>query len=373
VSVVSPEASAESRGAKPGRGGIRRLTEIRPAWLGVLLLGLATLYFTTSGSAYHIYTYDTFLFACMGAISLQILQGTTGLVSLGNPAFLITGAFGTVFARNHGVPFPLDVVAGVVLSGLAGLLVGVPAIRLRALFLALSTLAAFFLSVFVAERYLQSFPVEAQTGFIVPILFSKHGILGSDQRWAWLLFIAVALVILGASRIMAERSGRALRMIRDHEHLAPAIGISVTRYKLILFTVTSMVIGLQGGLTAYFTGVVSTDNFTITIAFEYIAMIVIGGLDSIAGAVIGAALVIGLPVWIPSLVSPLVGSSKAADYGPNLALIVYGLLVVVCVTSSPEGVVGFLRVVRRRIEAMGWTRASKSQEGSADDSLGRAA
>jgi branched-chain amino acid transport system permease protein len=327
---------------------VRAVRAVRPAWWGVLFLGLVTLFFTTAQSAYHVYVYDLFLFACMGAISLQVLQGTAGLVSLGNPAFMLIGAFGAVLMMKQGAPFPLDVVAAALMAGVAGLFAGIPALRLRALFLALSTLATYFLAVFVAEQYLARFPIESQTGFIVRILYSEKGLLGQNQRWAWLLFGIVAIVILAASRVMDERSGRALRMMRDHEHLAPTIGISTPSYKLVMFTLTSIVIGLQGALMAHFIGVVSTANFTIALAFQYIAMIVIGGLDSIAGAMIGAAIVTGLPVWLPPIITPLVGSTRASTYGPNAALIVYGVLVIVCVTASPDGVVGFLRTLRRR-------------------------
>ena len=347
------ETPVENGSATEVRSGlpaiVQRLGRIRAAWLGVVSLGLLTLYFTTVASSYHIYVYDTFLFACMGAIALQLLQGTAGLISLGNPAFLLIGAFGSVFALKHGIQFPFDVGAGVGIAGVAGLIAGLPALRLRALFLALSTLATFFLAVFVAKQYLARFPGEAETGFFIPTLFRASGVRGQDQRWAWLLFVAVAVIILCASRIMNERSGRAMRMLRQHEFLAPTLGISVPRYKLVLFTITSMVIGLQGGLTAHFVGVVNTSNFTISLAFQYIAMIVIGGLDSIGGAVIGAAIVIGLPVLLPQLLAPIVGTGHASIYAPNVALIAYGVLVAISVTASPDGVVGFLRSVTSRV------------------------
>jgi branched-chain amino acid transport system permease protein len=322
---------------------------VREVWLVVALLGAATLVFTNFGSAYTVYSFVTFMLACMGAISLQVLQGTAGLISVGNSAFLLVGAFGTVLAGNQGIGFPLNIVVGVAISGVGGLLVGIPAIRLRALFLALSTIAAFFIALFLGQEYQQHFRIAAESGFVLHIIFSKHGLLGEDQHWAWMMFVIVSLIVIGATLITSERSGRALRMIRDHELLAPTLGVSVTRYKLVLFAITSMVIGLQGALTAYFVGIVSSDHYTIGMAFQYVAMIIIGGLDSIMGAVLGAAIVIGLPVALPAIITPILGANRATTYAPNVATMVYGVLVVFCVAFSPNGLVGIFNTLKQRL------------------------
>jgi branched-chain amino acid transport system permease protein len=159
-------------------------------------------------------------------------------------------------------------------------------------------------------------------------------------------------VILGGSRLVQERSGRAFRMIREHELIAPTLGISVQNYKLILFTLSSMVFGLAGALQAHFTGAIATENFPLLLAFQYVVMIVIGGLDSIAGAVIGAAIVVALPAWVPKVVAIFLGKSDANTYGPNIALIIYGVLVIFFVTSSPNGIIGLVRRVRRGVAGL---------------------
>jgi branched-chain amino acid transport system permease protein len=330
---------------RSGEWGIFRI--IRPAWWGVALIGIATLFFTSTLGALNVYVYDEILLACMGAIALQILLGTAGLVSIGNAAFLLVGAFAAVFALRSGIAFPFDLIFATLISGVAGLIAGLPALRIRSLFLALSTLAVYYLAVFFGNLYQVHVPTASAAGFQIPTLFASEGLAGSGRDWAWLLFGCLAVIILGASRLMRERSGRAFRMIRDHEFIAPTLGIPVFRYKLTAFVITSMVIGFEGALMAHFSGIISTDSFTVTLAFQYIAMIVIGGLDSIVGAVIGAVIVIGLPTWVPILIGPLVGSSNATIDGPNIALIIYGLLVIIFVTSSPDGTVGLLRTIRR--------------------------
>ncbi len=341
----------------------RSLGQIRPAWWGVAGLALATLFFATTQSTFSVFTYDTVLLACMGAIALQVLQGTAGLVSVGTSGFLLLGAFGSVFMLRSGVQFPFDVIVASVMCGVAGFLTGLPALRLRSLFLALATLALYFIAVSLGQLYESHVPSAQYAGFFVPTLFGSQGLANQGRYWAWLLWAVVSVVILGASRIMTERSGRALRMIREHEVLAPTLGIPVVRYKLLLFTISSMVIGLEGGLTAHFTGNVFTDNFTLALAFQYVAMIVIGGLDSIAGAVIGAAVVIALPTWIPPVVSVFVGQSLATTIGPDIAVIIYGILVIIFVTASPGGIVGLLKdllqYVKRRRGSAGTPRTAE--------------
>jgi branched-chain amino acid transport system permease protein len=316
---------------------------LRHRWTGVAVLIVITLIITTSQSSYTTYIYDSVLLACMGAIALQVLQGTAGLPSVGTAGFLLLGAFGSVFALRAGVPFPLDLVFATAVSGVAGLIVGLPALRLRALFLGLATLAAYYLAVSIGTAYENHVPSAQDSGFFIPTLFASQGLTDANRYWAYLLCAAVCLIGLGASRLMKERSGRALRMIREHEHIAPTLGIRVGSYKLLTFCLSSMVIGLEGGLLAHLTGSVEVGNFTLLLGFQYVAMIIIGGLDSIVGAVIGATVVIALPAIIPGIVGAIAGQSRSSQYGPSVALIVYGVLLIVFVSSSPDGIVGLLR------------------------------
>jgi branched-chain amino acid transport system permease protein len=136
-------------------------------------------------------------------------------------------------------------------------------------------------------------------------------------------------------------------LIRDQETIAATVGIPVTTYKLAAFTFSSAVIGVEGSLLAHFTGAVSTETYTFVIAVQYLAMIFIGGLDSIAGAVIGAAIVTALPAVIPNIVSAIVGSQEAAIHGPHVALIAYGLLIIIFITRAPRGIAGWLQTTWR--------------------------
>jgi branched-chain amino acid transport system permease protein len=320
------------------------IRRVRPVWLGIAALGVITLVFAQTQSTFSVYAYNTFLLACLGAIALNLLTGTTGQVSIGNAAFLAVGGFGSVWLLGIGVPFPADVILAAAGAGVIGLVVGTPALRLHGLELALATLAAQFITLFFANEY--QLHSAGAAGFSVVPLFSSQGLVASGRDWALLLFVIVAPTILLVSRLMRERSGRALRMIRDHDIAASTLGISTIRYKLMIFALSSTIIGLEGGLLAHFTGSVTVDNYSLEVAIQYVAMILIGGLDSITGSVIGAAIVTALPVVIPNVISAVVGGNQAATNGANISEIVYGALIIGFIVSSAGGIVGALKTAR---------------------------
>lgn len=323
-------------------------SRIRPAWWGILTIGLLTLLIASTASSYQLFLFNSVLLASMGAIALTILQGTAGLISVGNAGFMLVGAFGAVFMQRQGLPFPANIVGAVLLAGVAGLIVGMPALRLRGLYLVLSTLAAHFIAVFVGNLYQSSVPEAAFSGFSVPILFGSFG-ERSGALWAIILFISLSVIILGASRVNRERYGRALKMIRDHEHVAPTLGISVPRYKLQVFVLSSMVIGFQGALLAHLNGNVQVETFPLHLGFQYILIVVIGGLGSIPGAVIGTSVVVALPVLVPEIIKRMGLGADSPLLGANISLVAYGIIVIYFVTASPDGIIGLLRSARTRL------------------------
>jgi branched-chain amino acid transport system permease protein len=306
---------------------------------------LVVAYFTAAGSSYSIYIVDTILLSAIGAMALDLLMGTGGQVSIGNAAFLAGGSFATVWASRAGVPFPFDVIIAGTACAVGGLVVGLPALRIRGMYLALATLAAFYLADFIGQEY-QADTVGA-TGFILKPLFT--GTIGQQSaRWAWLLFGVVSGTMILTSWLRSGRSGRAWRMIRDHEVAASAMGIPVARYKLMLFVITSAIIGIQGGLTAHFTGSVTYDSFTLTVSISVIAMILIGGLDSQAGPLIGAVIVTIMPVYLPDIIGLFVSSSNASQDASNYSEVVYGLLIMIFMIKAPAGLAGLFRAGGRR-------------------------
>jgi branched-chain amino acid transport system permease protein len=138
-------------------------------------------------------------------------------------------------------------------------------------------------------------------------------------------------------------------MIRDHENAASIMGIPVSRYKLSLFVITSAIIGIQGGLTAHFAESVTYDSFTLSLSISVIAMILIGGLDSQAGPLIGAVVITTMPIFVPDIINTFASSSNASQDASSYAEVVYGALIVIFMIKAPKGLVGLIQAIGRKV------------------------
>lgn len=346
--MTTPRSDVTEDAAPARRGGllslgVRVLRTVPPtAWL-LVLIGLAGVDATFfDRSSLYVFVFNNALLACIGAVALNVLMGTTGQVSVGNAAFLAVGAFSSVIANRAGFGFVFELLFAMLVGAVVGFVVGLPASRIRGLYFALATLAAQFIVLFLAQQYQHRV---SRDGFTMPVFYQDLGYEPGLHAWTWTLFGVVILVCLLCAALMYGKSGRALRLIRDHEGAAPAMGIPVSRYRLSIFVVTSMLIAVQGSLTAHMIGSVTTDQFTFAMAVSYIVMILIGGLDSIPGALFGAFFVTFLPQYLPAAVAGMTGLDTIRENGPQLALIVYGVLVMIFITSAPRGVAGWARRV----------------------------
>lgn len=340
-------------------------SSFREALLSIVVLGALTTYLVMTESKY-LFTFNQFLLVVIGALALNMLMGTAGLVSLGNPAFMLVGSYAVVIARNNHMPLPVALLLAGVAAAVAGIIIGLPAIRLRGLELSLATLAGLFILAQLASNY-EKGQGGGTIGFLFSPLYSSHGLKGGQHYWAWTLLGVDAVAIFIAARLMTGRSGRAWRMLRDQESVAAACGIPVIRYKLMAFAVSSAIIGVQGGLLAYFSGSVTFEYFTFKLAVAYLAMVMIGGLDSVAGAVIGAGVVTWLPVLVPKLVSSAAGS-QGASRSAALSTIIYGVLVVVFIMSSSSGMAGLGRSIGSRLRRRFGSVATAAAVAAADAS-----
>lgn len=319
-----------------------------------------------------IYQYNTFLIYGIVALALNLLMGTAGQVSLGTAGFLAAGAFTAVFFYRAGVWFPFDVILAAIVGAVIGLIVGVPSLRLRGIYLALGTLAAYETIIWAANDYQTA--KTGPAGFIILPLFTSAGLVRQQEYWAVVLFALLAVAMIIFARISMSRAGRAWRMIRDHEAAAPALGIRATRYKLQAFIISSAVTSACGALLLHFTGSATVDSFTLDLTVAFIAMIFVGGIDSVIGAVIGAGIITALQQLVPRLLASV--TSNGSTVGGNLAVIIYGALVVILVTRSPGGVAGWLRelgaLIAQRCTGLGiWRRWSDATMTRSLQSRGR--
>lgn len=280
------------------------------------------------------------LIAVIGAVGLNILVGFTGQISLGQGGFLAVGAFtSAILYDRFGVPAPFSIAAAVLFTAVIGAFFGLPALRLKGLYLAIATLAAQTIILFTVRRW--EWLTEG-AGYLDVRAFSLFGweIGGPlfEVQWYAVLLVAATLAVLAARNLFRTNLGRSFMAVRDQDIAAAAMGIDVVRTKVLAFAVSSGFVGLAGALGAHYTGTVTWERFTLEVSILYLAMIIVGGLGSIAGSVYGAAFMILLPVLLNELGHALRGTAPAlAAHLPALQLGVFGLVIILFLIFEPRG------------------------------------
>jgi branched-chain amino acid transport system permease protein len=277
---------------------------------------------------------DLALLAALGALGLNLVLGIAGQVSIANAAFLAVGGYvAATFGGIYEWPvIPTILIAGVV-GAVIGAAVGLPSLRLRGIYLVVATLALHYIVLYVVQRY-QTERV-GPGGFSLPIadFFGKEMIDYHD--WYYVLVVFVGLAVIAIKNLMRTSFGRAWLAIRSAEPAAEIIGVNVARYKILAFVLSAFICSVEGALFAYFNGAVSYETFTLAVAVQYAAMVVIGGMGSIIGSILGAALLTSLPFLMDNILSGRAGAQSA-----NIQLMIYGLAMVGFILFAPEGIAG---------------------------------
>ncbi|MDF2442526.1 MAG: branched-chain amino acid transport system permease protein, partial [Subtercola sp.] len=195
------------------------------------------------------------------------------------------------------------------------------------------------------------------TGFLMPSADIFGWTITKASTWYWILLVVIIAVSLGSWNLLRSKTGRAFRAIKDRDIAAAILGVNVTRTKLLAFIITSMLIGFQGALYAYYVGVVTYETYTLDLTVQYVAMIVIGGLASIGGSILGAVFVIMLPFVVQALVPLLPTWFPFYDIisGNIFAVqsILYGIVIVVFMLRLPKGLAyAFRRLGRLIVKAL---------------------
>jgi branched-chain amino acid transport system permease protein len=321
----------------------------------IILLLAALVYFGLDGDPAYVYEADSALLAAIGAIGLNVLVGYAGQISVGTPAFLGIGAYGVVITQGH-VPFPIPLLVGAAAAALVGLVVGLPSLRLRGMYLVFSTLALQYIAAYLFNEY--DTDTNALAGHTIKPAVIFGAALTQDRAWFVVLCLIVLILGLFVWNISRGRPGRAWAAMRTSENAASVMGVNVVWSKLSAFMLSSFIIGLAGGLGAYFLTNVSATSYTIDLAISYIAMVLIGGMRSVPGAVIGAAIVTMLPFLIQNNTAFISGTALSNFFSQNLSSIntaIYGLGVLVFLYARPGGIASFLHLPRRAGEAVAQT------------------
>ncbi len=327
-----------------------------------LALGIAFLLaFPLTANAYWLNIGTLTLVTVVGSISLMILTGFTGQISLGHAAFLALGAYtAAILGSRWGLPFWLLLPAGGLVAAAVGLMVGPFALRLEGLYLAIVTLGLLFL----VNHVLLSFPevTRGVSGISVPmhawfadagadVSFRKPLVVGRytlafEQKIFLLYAVVVAVVVWLANNLRRSNAGRAMMAVRDHDMAASVMGVNVSATKIIAFGVSSFFAGVAGAMYAFQQQYITVDPpFNLTMSVQYIAMIVLGGVGTLTGAVIGA-----LAFTVLSPIAEMVGHQ--IPWVQNLtsaqqSTLLFSLLVIGFLLYEPMGLYGiWLRVKR---------------------------
>lgn len=297
-------------------------------WTALCVLLVLVFPFLVGQSSYYMGLAATVAMYAIASIALNLLTGYGGQVSVGHSGFLLIGAYSAaILSATCNVPFWLALPAAGIITALVGLVIGLPAVRLRGHFLAVATLG-FGLSMPAVALNWKSL-THGYSGMAVmrPDPFS------SDLAFYYVIAVITFFIIWLAVNIARSRMGRAFVAVRDSEVAAAANGINVAFYKAIMFVVSAFFTGIAGGLYAYWVGFVSPNDYTIVTSFLLLAMIVIGGLASIWGAILGA---LALTV-IPHFTDDYVGVTD----------LVIGIAVMAVILLRPAGLASLMTLFKK--------------------------
>ena len=274
--------------------------------------------------------------AAIGAIGLNILVGYTGQISLGQGGFLAVGAYsaGVVATKSDLSPL-VGMLVAVLVTAVVGAFFGLPALRLKGLYLAIATLASQQIIVWLIVHW------DFLTGGVDAIVLEPATVFGwtptGDFDWYWVIVGFAALATITATNLFRTGVGRAFVAIRDHDIAAEVIGVDPARYKVLAFAVSSAFVGLAGALTAYWTQILTWERFTLDVSILYLAMIIVGGLGSVAGSIYGAAFMIAIPAYLDQLSLRVSAESILATDLPAIKLLIFGLTIVLFLVFEPRG------------------------------------
>ena len=326
--------------------------------IGFVLLGVVLVIYPFVVTNRWVDAANLAIIAAVGAIALNILLGVAGQLSLGSAAFMGLGSFtaATLATQALHLPFLLSLVAGAVVGGLAAVILGVIALRIRGFYLVLATIALFYIFYFCAQKFQEA--TVGITGFLMPPADIFGWQIAKTSTWYWILLIVLVAVSLGSWNLLRSKTGRAFRAIKDRDIAAAILGVNVTRTKMLAFIITSMLIGFQGALYAYYVGVVTYETYTLDLTVQYVAMIVIGGLASIGGSILGAAFVIMLPFAVQAIVPLLPSWFPFYDVISSnifaVQSILYGIVIVLFMLRLPKGLAyAFRRLGRFIVRKLG--------------------
>ena len=315
-------------------------------WFIVLIAFLALFPFLFKN--YYVYVANYMAINVIVAIGLNILVGYTGQISLGHSGFFAIGAYGTlVLMSKVGLPFVIALPAAALATALFGFLIGLPALRLEGPYLSIATLG-FGLTITRVIGRIEFFG--GRQGLHAPELTIGPWHLNTDRDFYYLLITLTVILTVAARNLIKTKVGRAFIAIRDADIAAETMGVNLMYYKTLAFAVSAFYTGLAGGLYAFVLRFIEPELFGLLMSILFLAMVVVGGLGSIFGAIAGACLLSYMDLELRNILSiPYVGvwlEALSKSYFSitgvsNIQFILYGLIMVLIMLFEPLGLYGF--------------------------------
>jgi branched-chain amino acid transport system permease protein len=315
-----------------------------PVWrivlLGIGLVILAAIPFMMK--SFFVFQITLAIIYAIAILGLNLLTGFNGQFSLGHSAFYAIGAYtAAIMMENLGISYVWTIPVAAIVCFVFGFLFGLPALRLEGIYLALATFA---LAIAIPQA-LKSTVVEHWTGGVQGIVIIKpdapFGLPLNSDQWLYIFTAAVAIVMyVCATNLVKSRTGRALIAIRDHPVAASAMGINVSLYKSLTFGVSALYTGVAGALGAIAISFVAPDSFTFVLAVALFVGLVIGGVASIPGTIIGGFFVL----FVPNI---------AEHFSKGLAGAVYGIILLLIIFVMPMGAAGLGRLITGKLMKQG--------------------
>lgn len=281
----------------------------------------------------------------VATMGLNVTTGSTGQISLAHAAFLGVGCYTVAWLAKQGVPFYFALPLAGLVAALLGVVVGLPSLRVKGLYLAIATLAAHFILTFLFREW------DAVTGGVPGTSIPRANLFGfeliGDRRNFYMIYGCVLLLALATRNLQRSYIGRAFIAVRDRDISAEILGVSLLRTKLLAFALGAFYAGVAGGLLGYFYGNITPEYFTFTLSIFYLAAIIVGGA-TVLGGILGAVFM----TFVPELLR-LVAHASAA-WMPGIAglllpmgQVVFGLLIIGFLIFEPHGLSAIWTRVRR--------------------------
>jgi branched-chain amino acid transport system permease protein len=314
---------------------IIRVARPRTSSWGAALIGLCLLLVCVAPlglSGYGLYLLTLTEIFVLVALGLNLLTGYAGQISLCHAAFFGVGAYATaILTQKTGLPYLLSLLLGALLTTAIGALAALPALRLKNIYLAIATLGFGV----VLQKII--FEWRGLTGGGGGLALTAPSVAGYELGAVGLYYLTLPFMtvgLLGAWNVSRGRTGRALLVIKDSEIAAESLGIHASRYKVTAFAISAFYAAVAGGLFAYLVRYINPESFSVGLSISFLSMVVIGGLGTIGGSILGAAFY----VIVPELL-------RGIKDAPGL---VFGLLLVIVMVFMPQGLWGMVRRLGRR-------------------------